>query len=253
MNEDFFNKVTKVVIDKLEGGYFHPDMRTNNPKKFGSYHRSGETMFGLDRWAGHDLYYSTPRKANTVLEDMKYIYSNAYQYKTPEAKEFWTLIDQANARKNWKWLYRGGSLEPRLMYLTGKIMYPRYENLANRYLTAKSQQLINSDPRLLFHFIYALWNGPGWFKTFAQKFNAATEKGITNKDELLKVAMNSRINSSVKLISNGGKKINSFINTIDFNKDHKAATQQNDEPGNLTKLIMIGIGLTIAYYLTMKK
>ena len=55
-DKDKFLKVTSEVIKRLEGGYFHPDMRTKNPDKFGAYHRSGETMYGLDRHAGHDLF-----------------------------------------------------------------------------------------------------------------------------------------------------------------------------------------------------
>jgi hypothetical protein len=252
--EDYFNEVTQVVIDKLEGGYFHPDMRTKNPGKFGAYHRSGETMFGLDRHAGHDLFYSTPRKTKDVLENLKYIYNGSYTYKNEDAKEFWTTIDKANARKNWPWLYKGGSNEKRLKELTGKIMYPKYENLANKYLSEKSKKLVESDPRILFHFIYAVWNGPGWFQKFAQKFNDAVEKGVVNKDELLEVALNSRINSGNTLISNGGKKIKGFINSVNLPEVKKTENLKGSSNSSTilpTSLIIAGI-IVGGYYIYSK-
>ena len=135
LDREYFGKVISVVINKLEGGYFHPDMRTNNPKKFGPYHRSGETMFGLDRHAGHGLYYSNSRKADDVIENLKYIYDGSYKYKSDDAKKFWSKIDAANARTNWKWLYRGGNLEAELTKYAGNIMYPQFLKLAKSYLS----------------------------------------------------------------------------------------------------------------------
>ena len=233
-----FQDVTKIVIDKLEGGYFHPDMRSKRPDIFGSYHRSGETMFGLDRHAGHDLYYSTPRKTKDVLNNLQYIYGGYYKYKSPDAQKFWNIIDNANARKNWKWNYKGGKYADELQKLAANILRPQYEKLSNRYLTEESQKLISQDPRILFHFIYAVWNGSGWFQRFATKFNEAVKQGKRGND-LLNAALNSRINSSNKLISNGGKKIKGFINTIDLPKPSAA-------PG-LLKMILIPLILFAGY------
>ena len=216
MTEDFFRKVTEVVILKLEGGYFHPDMRTKSPKKFGPYHRSGETMFGLDRHAGHDLYYKTKRKSDDVINNLSFIYSDTYKYISKESEEFWTTIDKANARKNWDWLYKGGSKETRLRQLAATIMYPQYLRHSKNYLSEKSRQIVASDPRLAFHFSYACWNGSGWFQKFANKFNEAVKSGTTSPNALLEVALNSRINSGVKLISGGGEKIKKFIYNVNF-------------------------------------
>tara|TARA_R110000868_G_scaffold384776_3_gene652396 strand:- start:916 stop:1683 length:768 start_codon:yes stop_codon:yes gene_type:complete len=214
LDKDKFKSVTKLVIDKLEGGYFHPNMRTANPKKFGSYHRSGETMFGLDRHAGHGLYYSTPRKSDDVLSNLKNIESGVYTYKTPESKEFWTTIDKANAKNNWKWLYRGGSLENKLKDLTAEIMLPSYERNAVNYLDAKTREIVETDNRLLFHFIYASWNGSGWFKKFASDMNKAVKSGTTDTNKLAQIALNSRTKEGYKtgsapnsLIAQGGRKI----------------------------------------------
>jgi hypothetical protein len=213
-----YDTVVATVIDKLEGGYFHPNMRTENPAKFGEYHRSGETMFGLDRHAGHGLYYATPRKATAVLANLSHIESGEYQYKTPEAKEFWETIDAADAKNKWPWNYKGGTLESKLRYLAGRIIKPQFEHLTNLYLSPKAKEIVLADGRLLFHFIYATWNGSGWFQKFAKDINSAIEKGVTSPDQLVKVAIDSRTKEGLQkgslpnsLIARGGDKIEKII------------------------------------------
>lgn len=256
MNQKAFDYVTGIVIDKLEGGYFHPDMRTNNPSKFGSYHRSGETMFGLDRHAGHSLFYKSNRKSSDVLTNMKYIYAGDYEYKSPEAKEFWKTVDNSNARKNWSWNYRGGNKEAKLRGLVGKIMFPQYEFLAKTYLTPEARTIIESNPRLLFHFIYAVWNGSGWFKKFANDFNKAVKSGVTNKDKLVQQAINSRTKEGLKvgsspnsLIKQGGEKMAKFINNI---KLPKTVGKLNKSNNSIVTSLMIALGLVSAYVLVTK-
>jgi len=213
-----YDTVVATVIDKLEGGYYHPDMRTQNPGKFAAYGRSGETMFGLDRHAGHGLYYSTPRKTKDVLSNIEHIESGEYQYKSQEAKEFWETIDSAGAKNSWQWNYKGGPLENRLRYLAGRIIFPEFNRLVQAYLSPESKKLVMSDGRLLFHFIYATWNGSGWFQKFAKDINDAVAQGITNTDALLKVAMHSRTKEGLtkgstpnSLIAQGGNKIEKIV------------------------------------------
>ena len=213
-----YDTVVATVIDKLEGGYFHPNMRTQNPQKFGDYDRSGETMFGLDRHAGHGLYYATPRKATSVLANLPHIESGEYAYKTPEAKEFWETIDANDAKNKWQWNYKGGELESRLRYLAGRIIKPHFDYLTNKYLSPKAKEIVLADGRLLFHFIYATWNGAGWFQKFAKDITAAVEKGVVNPDVLLQVAMDSRTKEGLRdgsapnsLIARGGEKIEKIV------------------------------------------
>lgn len=228
MDKNKFKDTTKIVIEKLEGGYFHPNMRTANPTKFGPYHRSGETMFGLDRHAGHDLYYITPQKklANgqpiDVLSNLKYIENGTYKYRNPQAQQFWTLIDNANAKKNWKWNYKGGELENTLKDLASEILYPKFDTYLNAYVkNDNAKNIIQNDNRLLFHLIYGIWNGSGWFQKFATDLNNAVNKGITNADQLVTVALNSRLKEGLKvgsspndLIKQGGEKIKKIFENL---------------------------------------
>lgn len=191
MNEDFFSKIVKLVISTNEGGYFHPDMlkdgRLKDPKGLMSAGpgrvASGETMYGLDRVNGASL------------------------YKNDQGRKFWKLIDDANARSKWKWNSMGGDLADQLQALAGDIMFPEYLKLSAKYLTPEAQAIVNEDPVLLYHFIYAVWNGAGWFKKFATIFNASVAGGETNILKLRKIAIESRTENKNSLIAQGGKKI----------------------------------------------
>lgn len=248
VSQNYFDKITGIVIDKLEGGYFHPDMRNNNPSKFGGYGNSGETLFGLDRFAGHGLFYKTKRKSDNVNTNMKYIYDGSYEYKTPEAKEFWTTIDNADARKNWDWLYRGGKNEEKLKKLASRIIYPSFNSLSKKYLNSESEKALQKDPRLLFNFIYATWNGSGWFKKFAEKLNVDSKKGYS-KDVLLQKALDYRINSGNSLIKQGGEKIKGFINEIDFPSAKSEDITDDSGSGSLKTLLFVSLLLVGGFLL----
>jgi len=185
-----FEEIASQVIDKLEGGYYHPDMVKDGRLKASSgMGDSGETMMGIDRKHGATI------------------------NKSSEGIEFWGLIDKAGASKKWKWNYKGGSLEPRLRDLVVRIIKPRYEDYVRRYLTPEAAQIVNSNPALMFHFIYAVWNGPGWFKHFASKVNDEVKKGNTNPNELAKFAIRTRVNSTNPIIARGGRKIDDLVGT----------------------------------------
>ena len=70
-----------------------------------------------------------------------------------------------------------------------------------------SREIVKKSPDLTFNFIYATWNGPSWFQTFAKKINEAVDSGITNPSELTKVAIKARTQSGNSVIAQGGKKI----------------------------------------------
>jgi hypothetical protein len=177
-----FKKMTELVIDKLEGGYYNPDWHYKS-----AMGRSGETMFGIDRKHGGSL--------NTSSAGI----------------EFWNTIDKNKNKRIWKHYFRGGNLEQKLKDLVVKIMEPHFDNLFQKYLTPKSQKIVKKSNGLLFHFIYASWNGPGYFQKFAEAFNNEVDKGTTSIPELKKVAIQSRRNSSV---SGSVNKIENIINNL---------------------------------------
>jgi hypothetical protein len=177
-----FEDMTKLVINKIEGGYYNPEWHYK--KVMG---RSGETMFGIDRRHGGTL--------NT----------------SPAGVEFWSIIDKNKSKDVWKHGYRGGELENQLRDLVVKIMKPHYTQLSEKYLSDEARQIVNSDNPLLFHFIYASWNGSGFFKKFAEKINKAVKDGVTSREELKDLAIDSRKESAVARSAN---KIENIMDTL---------------------------------------
>jgi len=187
-----FSEIFKNIIEKIEGGYFHPDMKYGGrgfPKGSSAMGNSGETMYGIDR-----------KHAGDIIE-------------TPEAKQFWQIIDKAGASKKWPHNYRGGNLEPRLTILATKVMQDAYERFAGRYLSDEAKKIVDSDNGLMTHFGYATWNGPGWFKRFADSINAEVKRGVKDPKKLLKKGLSDRKTASNRLISDSAEKLEEILKT----------------------------------------
>lgn len=185
--------IVKLIVENLEGGYYHPDMLKDGRVKDSRYGKSGETMFGLDRKAGE------------------------IESTGPDGIEFWRIIDNENASKNWKWNYMAKdnpALYNKLIYLVGKIMKPIYEDYSRRYLSPQSAQIVNNNGGLLFNFAYATWDGPGWFKKFATVINESVDSGITDPKELLKIVLDRRSGSSNSLVAQGANEISKIANAL---------------------------------------
>ena len=185
--------VVNVVIDNLEGGYYHPDMLSDGRVKDGRFGNSGETMYGLDRKAGN------------------------IEATGPAGKEFWSLIDSQNARSNWKHGYMlkdNPSLDKQLRKLAAEVMKPLFIRNGRSYLSPESAEIISKDPALTFNFAYATWNGPGWFQKFARVINDAVASGNKDPKELLKLVLARRIDSTNSLIAQGGTKVANIANRI---------------------------------------
>ena len=177
-----FLDMTIKVIKNLEGGYYNPAW--HYASEMGN---SGETMFGLDRKHGGD----------TVVN-------------SPAGKEFWKIIDKNKTKEVWKRYHRGGKFEDELTTLAAKVMEPVfYRNLNNNFNESEKKIILNHKG-LIFNFIYASWNGQGWFERFANTFKTKLAKGVTNPNELNQAVIDHRKNSSSGVIKKGGRKIDSI-------------------------------------------
>lgn len=188
-----WDNVTKKVIDNFEGGYWNYWECKNHPWH-SMYSKSGETLFGLDRKAGE-------------IEKLG-----------PDGKEFFRLIDDekkklgmSNFCSKWTYDYRGGELEERLKDLASKIMYNEYEkNMSNYVKDPETKKRIEGNEGLLLHMSYATWNGPGYFKKFAEKLETAVKEGKSD-EQLLEIAKNSRTNAFTGYWAKATTKVNSLI------------------------------------------
>jgi len=169
-----WDKITKKVIDEFEGGYWNPKCG-HTTKGMG---KSTETLFGLDRYNGN-------------IES------------TPEGKEFFRIIDNEKTKlgieqfcKTWKWNYRGGNLEDKLKTLASKIMKYQYDYNSKNYFSPELRKRVESNDRLLMHFSYASWNGPGYFQKFAKSLEGGVKSGKSD-EELIKQSISNRKGSNL--------------------------------------------------------
>jgi len=178
-----FRQVTDKIIEKLEGGYYNPAW--HNKSGMG---KSGETLFGLDRKHGGTL--------NT----------------SSEGREFWKLVDQNKNKEVWRYNYMPtGSLNEKLRNLVSSILGKSYNEFSKRYLKPESQKMVESDPRLKFHFAYATWNGPGFFQKFANRLNQRIEnQRILDPTKLFKMSMQDRRDT---VIASSAPKIEKIFNS----------------------------------------
>jgi peptidoglycan hydrolase-like protein with peptidoglycan-binding domain len=184
--------MVNLVIDKLEGGYYHPDMLKDGRVRDSRYSGSGETMFGLDRRAGNNE-------------------------STPEGREFWAYVDSLNARSNWKWNYMAKDnpmVASRLRELAANYIKPFYAKNMQRFLSPEAAAIVNNYAPLAFNFIYATWNGEGWFQKFAKPLNKSVESGNTDPKTLNDLVNEVRAGSGNSLISQGAPKVASITNAL---------------------------------------
>jgi hypothetical protein len=194
-----FIEITKKVIQKFEGGYWNPECAkypgTKHPRKEGAYSRSGETMFGIDREAG-DIEKAVPT----------------------EGKQFFGIIDQEKQRmgmenfcKKWKWNYGGGELRENLLDLAARIMKNLYDKNANAFFKGDTKKVVESSRPLMLHFSYGSWNGPGFFKHFAERINQGVKDGLPIR-KLVKIAKEDRTKRFAGTFwAKGTEKVNAAI------------------------------------------
>lgn len=183
------------IIDNLEGGYaneahFKKNIeKVEDPDTKKALLNSGETMFGIDRKNG------------------------------PTMTEFWEIVDE---NSGWskeslgedKWIhgYMGGDVEDELRDKVYKWAIPTFEDFKNDYLDSETKRLVEEDKRISTHLLYGVWNGVVFFENFANDLNDAVSNGITDRDELWEVAINSRRNYSNGLIRKKASEVEKVAN-----------------------------------------
>lgn len=156
-------QIVNLIIDNIEGGYYHPDMKPY--LKGGEEMKdSGETMYGIDRKNGAPLY--------TVG--------------TPQAIEFWQIIDSNFGSHHADTSYYNDKADgnKKMPAAVGKQLRPLAAAIIKsgfernlKFLSDGAKKMVLNNPRLLLQFIYATYNGSGFFHTFANVMNAAYSNG----------------------------------------------------------------------------
>jgi hypothetical protein len=215
--------ITQTVIDYLEGGYFHPvhafdkNGKINTKSNFNLYSNSGETLYGIDRYAGNTEGLRQGPKNQTGID-------------------FWAAVDKISGYgkyrnenrtkpvKNWNIKKYPKLYLPESTIINGipttitpfswrtkpspstpgyadiqknlqKYITERFNNYFNS--TFKSHpvgKLVKSDGRLKFMFYRAAWNGSRFFEAFANDLIKNYDAGEKDIDNLICANMTYRYN-----------------------------------------------------------
>jgi hypothetical protein len=168
-----FETVTKIVIDKFEGGYWNPFCP--HPKQ--NMGTSTETLFGIDRYNGNIEATPEGKQFFKIIDKEKY--ENGAQSNGSGKNMQWTNMNQFCNK--WKWLYRGGDKEQILKDLAVRLMKTYFDNnISNFVKNPKLKEKIENIPALTLHMSYATWNGPGFFQKFAKSLEDGLNQGMSD-------------------------------------------------------------------------
>jgi len=254
MNYPFnkFQYIANLIIDNLEGGYYHPDMYIKGAKNtsgkiipaisFSKYKYSGETLFGLDRHAGWNLWYKSKKLNNNPQENLKNIYSSKSIFVDDYALKFWTTLDKLDARNKWPWNYNGGIYRDMLKDLCIKMMYQYFlKNVWNK-LDDKGKIFVINDNKLALNYIYSAWNGIVYSNYYNGIFNTQIAKGVTDTTIINNAILNARATSESGLIRDTAtkiKKVFSKIKNTITEQVEKKKTSKNLFLGGLVSVLII--------------
>lgn len=187
------------IIDNMEGGYYHPDMKS---KLRGGERmlESGETMFGIDREAGKPLFVTG----------------------TPAAIRFWQVVDENFGNHHADVSYYGDKADgtmktpaavgAQLRPLAAAMIIDAFEKNA-QFLSAGAREMVFNNPKLLLQFLYATYNGPGNFQTFANVMNAAYGNGERSVEAFWNLIQAARRKKG-GLFAEGADKLDAIATTL---------------------------------------
>lgn len=212
---------TDLIINNLEGGYYHPDMKANlrGGERMGN---SGETMFGLDRVHGGSL--------NTSENGVK----------------FWQIVDNNYGSHHAETKYYGDKADGKLVpasvgeslkdYLTEIMSAQLAKNAAK--LSDGAREIVFNNPDLLMQFFYACWNGSGNFQTFANVVNAAYDNGEKKSEAWWNLIQTARRNKG-GLFAEGADKLDGLRSQL-------SSGASSGWGWGLALLAVLGIGVLVS-------
>lgn len=171
-------KIINLIIDELEGGYYHPDMK-DKLRGGETMGISGETMFGIDRKNGG---------SDVTTSDA--------------GKKFWDVVDANWSDKHGNTHYYNDKADgTKTPAAVGKLLRELVAILINnrfkkysQYFDAPVLQIVKNNPALMLQFLYACWNGSGNFQNFAKVLNNAYKNGERDLEKYFELVNQARRN-----------------------------------------------------------
>lgn len=202
MNKNLFLHIADLIINKIEGGYYHPNYKTLKPSTFDVMGISGETMYGLDRknGAGSAVTNSTAGQTFWSIIDKEFAAAK-------NDTKYWN--DKADGTK-----YIAASVGRQLRPLADEITLLNYNRYADKYLSDTARKRVEKSPKLMLQFAYLTWNGPVHFQKCATRVQNCIAAGKTD-DEIYENLQQYRRGLSNSLFSKGADKLDSLLPQIE--------------------------------------
>ena len=129
---------------------------------------------------------------------------------------FWALVDKEDKSKWNRYSFPKPKDAENLYSSYKEILELDYKKYKKSYAEdSKVVELIESDGRLFFHMVYAVFNGPGWFKGFYKVLKAAYDSGTTDAESLLKISIAERVAGARNAFKKGtGSTLNATSATL---------------------------------------
>ena len=202
MDKNLFLHIADLIINNIEGGYYHPNYKELKPSTFEKMGISGETMYGLDRKNG----------AGSAVTN------------SDAGKKFWQIIDKefAAAKNDTKYWndkadgkkYIAASVGRQLRPLADEITLANYNRYAGLYLSDTARKRIEQSPKLMLQFAYLTWNGPGHFQKCATRVQNCIAAGKT-VNEIYQNLQQYRRGLSNSLFAKGADKLDALLPQIE--------------------------------------
>ena len=217
--------IVQAIVDNLEGGYYHPTHAFSfSQTDRNTYKNSGETLYGLDRYAGNNEGIRKGPKNQSGIDfwaAVDAISGNGSYKDTSRTVKTgqWNIKKYPKKSGIWSWNHMPKKSESgydNLQKNLTKYITNSYNSLFNKYLAGHPVgQLVQNDGRLKFMYYRATWNGSGFFQKYASNLKAVYDKGEKNIDNLICADLTFRYNTKAPAFKPGVSKI-SFM--MDYKK-----------------------------------
>jgi hypothetical protein len=217
--------LVQAIVDNLEGGYYHPvhayDSKTNQIKEsFSIYKNSGETLYGIDRYAGNTEGLRKGPKNDTGVDFWNAVdaISGYGKYKSiartkPTGK--WDISKYPKIKDKWTWNYMPKSSDKgydTLQKNLQKYITSQYNSFFKSYFgNHPVGKLVESDGRLKFMYYRATWNGVGYFQKYANNLKTKYDSGIKDINRLICADLTYRYNTKADAFKPGVSKLSYMI------------------------------------------
>jgi hypothetical protein len=190
-------KIIATIVAYIEGGYYHPTHAylsngTMNPG-YTVYNNSGETLYGIDRYAGNSEGIRQGPLNQTGVDFWSAVdqISGFGNYKDTNRRTKtgkWDISAFPKKSSAWSHYYKPKPSDPGYASLQNnlvKFMRETYDRNMRNNFSQPLQDFINKDGRLRFLFFRSSWNGSGYFQKHANAFKESYNKGERNVDKLI--------------------------------------------------------------------